>query len=363
MPITSPEPSPAITGQTLPGDARRVTPVKITPKRKVTYIVKATSSSNLSIPYAVAVDGKAQDAFSEKPKRVSGRDGKIQTFVDQGSKVSLFLNSDAHPSYRKNAVYEVTVSSNDVVVTITEKSGKHTTADTPKLQPAKDGEKPPIDRYTAPLTGDIWMKVTHKYTAAEVDALVEAGTSKSVKTAVKTIYSGLASAQLTVTEPATVASATRPAQVERTVQVTFQDASNPKDNISAYALLTDGLPRVHPAGYAAMLTAALENNIKSLTLSSCWRPMLGSIAHRAGLGLDVAAVAGTRMNRQELRNAFAGAKPAKQGNANDKDNVSEAEITRFGEYEDSIVDTKKARANVSAADQTLKAARKTKDPA
>lgn len=363
MSSSSHAPNPAITGQTLPGNASGVTTVQVKPKRKVTYIVVAASSNNLSIPYAVAVDGAAQAAFSNKPKRVSGKSGRIETFVEQGSKVSLFLNSDAHPSYRKNAVYEVTVASNDVIVTITEKSGKHADTDTPKLQTAKADEKPPLDRYTAPLTGDIWMKVSHKYTAAEVDALVEAVTSEAVKTAVKFIYNGLNSTNLSVTESAIATTSTVPAKGAQTVQVTFQNANNPKDNIRAFSLLSDGLPRVHPAGYAAMLTAALENGITSLTVSSCWRPMLGSIAHRAGLGLDVAAVGGTKMNRQELRNAFSGKNPAKKGNANDADNVSESEIARFGEYEDGIVATKKKRADVDAVNQALKLAEKTGDPA
>lgn len=353
---------PAITSQTKPGRGQSaVTVVLVKPPRKVTYIVKATSSSNLMIPYAVAVNAVAQAAFSSKPKRVSGKSGKILTFVEQGSRVSLFLNSDAHPSHRKRAVYEVTVGDNDIEVTITEKSGRHTDSDKPVLQAAKPGEKPPVDRYTAVLTGDIWMKVSHKYTAAEVDALVEAGTREAVLLAVKSIYSGLASATLSVTESAVAASgvAAKPA---RTLKVTFADSNNPKDNINAYSLLPDGLTRVHPAGYGALLTAALDNGIEALTVSSCWRPMLGSIAHRAGLGLDVSMVGQTALNRQELRKAFEGKKPSKTGNANDGDNVSDAEVKKFGEYEDSIVVSKKAVAEREAAQKALTAAQAGKDP-
>lgn len=131
---------PAATGQTKPNNQSGVTTVAVTPKRKVTYIFKATSSANLSIPYALAVDGTAQAAFAEKPARVAGNGGKIETFVDQGQIVSLFLNSDAHPSYRKNAVYAVTTGERDVVVRVTEKSGKHTDADTPVRMTDKDSK-------------------------------------------------------------------------------------------------------------------------------------------------------------------------------------------------------------------------------
>nr|WP_315202723.1 hypothetical protein [uncultured Albidiferax sp.] len=318
-----------------------LTKVPVTPKRKVTYTFKIVSGSNLSIPYAIAVNGKAQAAFNKKPLRITAPDYKISTFVDQGEKVSLYLNSDAHVLHRKNAVYEVTAGEQDVLVKVTEKLGKHTDADTPVAQKDKDSAVEAAkaeDTYSAPLTGDIWMKVSHKYTAAEVDALVPAGTSAVVLAAIKSIYQGLATAQLVVTEPAMRAQATR------TLTVKFLDSENPRDNISNYTLLADGLPRVHPGGYAALISAALENSIDTLTVTSCWRPMLGSIAHRAGLGLDVNHVGGTQINRQELR----------LGQAKDMPNVSDEEVKRFKEYEDAIVANKKAQVELKSAETAAK---------
>ena len=349
---------PDATSQTKPNNKGGTTSVPVTPKRTVTYVVKATSSSNLSIPYAVAVDGAAQAAFSSKPKRVSGASGKVTVFVDQGQKVSLFLNSDAHPSYRKNPVYEVTAGERDILVTVTEKKGKHTDADTPTRQTAKDVKAEAAktaDEYTAPLTGDIWMKVSHKYTASEVEALIPAGTSAEATASIKKIYDGLSAAMLTVTLAATKDTA------GKTLSLTFQDSNNPKDNVSNYTLLGDGLPRVHPGGYAALIQAALDNDISSMIITSCWRPLLGSIAHRAGLGLDVNYVGKTRMNRQELRNAFEGKKPSKKGDGDDNDNVTNAEVAAFGEYEDAIAANRKAQSDLAAAQKALEAANKTKD--
>lgn len=135
------------------------------------------------------------------------------------------------------------------------------------------------------------------------------------------------------------------------LKVTFSDSENPRDNITRYTLLADGLPRVHPGGYAALFNAALDNGIESLNVTSCWRPLLGSIAHRAGLGLDVNYVGKTRMNRQELRASLEGRKPRGTGNGNDADNVSDAEVVAFKEFEESIVADKKARAALVAANK------------
>lgn len=334
---------PAATSQTKPNNQGQVTQAQVTPKRKVTYVFEADSSKNLNIPYAVAVNGKAQAAFDAKPKRVRGSGGEVVAFVDQGDKVSLFLNSDAHPSYRKNAVYEVTAGERDVRITITEKAGKHSDADTPVRKKDKDekaeGAKA-ADEYTAPLTGDIWMKVSHKYTAAEVDALLPAGTRPEVVAAVKSIYSGLKTSSLSIAVPATKDT------TASTLSVTFSDSNNPKNNIVSYSLLADGLPRAHPAGYAALFSAALDHGIPKIRLTSCWRPLLGSIAHRAGLGLDVDTLGEVTMNREELR--------VGKGNGNDGDNVSDTEVQRFKEYEDAIVATKKARQERKAAEDALK---------
>ncbi len=175
------------------------------------------------------------------------------------------------------------------------------------------------------------MKVSHKYTPAEVQSRLPAATSAVVEAAVMSIYQGLGTARLTISEPG---SSGKPS---RTLEVVFSDSDNPNKNISYYKLLADGLPRVHPAGYAALFTAALENSITAITLSSCWRPMLGSIVHRIGLGLDVSVLGGTVLNRQELRKAFSGNAPSRHGNHNDQDNVTDAEVTAFGEYEDAIM--------------------------
>lgn len=317
--------------------------VKVQTKRKVTYIIKATSAANLSIPYASAVNGVAGVVYKNKPARVSGSNGKIIVDnVDPGAKVTLYLNSDAHPSYRKNPVYEVTPNERDITVTVTEKKGKHTDTDKPtkvenkdpKLEAAKKS-----DTYTAPLTGDIWMKISHEYTTDEVDGLMPSGTSAEVIAAVKSIYTGLSNKSLSLVTTATKE------KLSKTIDVTFNDSNNPKENINKdYDLLTKGLKRVHPAGYAALFSAAIAADVTKLALSSAWRPMLGSIAHRAGLGLDVNYVGSTRMNREELR---------KKG-AVDTVNVSEEEKKLLQDFEKKKVEQADAKKKLDSASAAAK---------
>lgn len=317
--------------------------VKVQTKRKVTYIIKATSAANLSIPYASAVNGVVRAAFKNKPARVSGSSGKIIVDnLDPGSKVTLYLNSDAHPSYRKNPVYEVTPNERDITVTITEKKGKHADTDKPTKIEDKDSKAEAAkksDTYTAPLTGDIWMKVSHEYTADEVDGLMPNGTSAEVIAAVKSIYTGLVSKSLSLITTATKEKSST------TINVTFDDSNNPKENINKdYDLLTKGLKRVHPAGYAALFSAAIAADVTKLALSSAWRPMLGSIAHRAGLGLDVNYVGSTRMNREELR---------KKG-AVDTTNVSEEEKKLLQDFEKKKIEQIDAKKKLDLASTAAK---------
>lgn len=319
---------------------------------KVTY--QFVFLRKLSLPYAVAVNGQALPAFKDRPKRT---DGRISLLVEAGQTVQLFLNSDAHPAFRQHPVYLVKAAEDDIEVLITEVAGRHADTDTPALAKTstQDGGGKAVQHMVAKLTGDIWMKVSHRYTIDEVDARLPAGTTAEVKGAIQKIYGGLSSASLVIERPA------QGVQAARTLTVNFVDSDNPKMNITHYALLRDGLPRVHPGGYAAVINAGLDAGVPSIVVSSCWRPLLGSIAHRAGLGLDVSVVGGTKMNREELRRSLHASGTSPHGNGNDKDNVTDAEVTAFGAYERAIVETKQAKAEKDAAEKALADAANSRD--
>jgi hypothetical protein len=110
---------------------------------------------------------------------------------------------------------------------------------------------------------------------------------------------------------------------QQCISISFVDSENARDNIrNGYDFLSEGLTRAHPAGYAAILNAALTTGIDKVSMTSAWRPMMGSIAHRAGLGLDVDFIGSTTLNRQKLRKASKNTK-----------NVSEEEINLFSSFE------------------------------
>jgi hypothetical protein len=278
-------------------DNNVVADVKVLVKRTVTYVINIASSNNLSLPYAVAVDGEVREEFKNKPKRVSGRNGEIFIKnVDPGRTVGLFLNSDAHPSHRKNLVYSVTPGDLDVMVKIFERPGKHSEDAIPIKLPVEGSQEKRLDVYSAVLTGDIWMKISYKYSSADVDTLLLPDTSPVVLTAVKRIYDGLAQNFMEISVPAM--SGTN----ARSISIVFDDGNNPSSNInSGYDFLKEGIKRVHPKGYAAIFSAAIDSGIDKIGMTSAWRPMLGSIAHRAGLGIDINYVGATRMNREKLR--------------------------------------------------------------
>ena len=297
------EATPAATG-TLTASTS-LTTVNVSARRKVRYVFDTSATKrDLALPYRVLIDGKVQDAEARLCK-LSGSKRSIELLVAPGARVALFLNSDVHPDFRREPVYALQVGEHDVEVLITEKPGRisHARAEvgtSVTRQAGQPGERA-VDCYKALLTGDIWMQISHLYTAAQADAILPPETPPPVRVAVRAIYSGLPAAQLLVQFPA---SDTTPAHALR---VAFADSENARANITYCSLLNDVLPRTHPAAFAALLSEAHKAGVTEVHVTSCWRPMLGSIAHRAGLGLDIVYIANAsqtvRINRVGLTGA------------------------------------------------------------
>ena len=278
------EATPAATG-TLAASTS-LTTVNVSARRKVRYVFDTSATKrDLALPYRVSIDGKVQKAEASLCK-LSGSKRSIELLVAPGARVALFLNSDVHPDFRREPVYALQVGEHDVEVLITEKQGRigHARAVVGTSVTRQAGERA-VDCYKALLTGDIWMQISHLYTAAQADAILPPETPPAVRVAVRAIYSGLPAAQLLVQFPA---SDTTPAHALR---VAFADSENARANITYCSLLKDVLPRTHPAAFAALLSEAHKAGVTEVHVTSCWRPMLGSIAHRAGLGLDIVYIA------------------------------------------------------------------------
>jgi hypothetical protein len=319
-----------------------VTTVLVGPKCKVTYEFNtAATSAGLALPYVVVINGQVLPEYAEKPGAL--RDKRtINLAVNPGSKIALFLNSDVHPNHRKHPVYALEVGNNDVHVKITEKTGRigHEWA-TLKQPLCRPGTTPNqrVDVYDAALTGDIWMQISHLYTADEADALLLPDTSPAVRATVRSIFTGLSRPELAVNFPA---SDSAPAM---TLKVEFMDEmqNNVLLNTTHCPWLTGILPRTHPCAYAALLTEAHAAGVTSVRVTSGWRPSFGSIAHRAGLGLDITYLEG------ETQRVFVNRASLTSDSAPRNGNVSEREKVLWREHQN-------AKAEVAASERELKAA-------
>ncbi|UTA52747.1 hypothetical protein L3D22_10095 [Lysobacter soli] len=69
----------------------------------------------------------------------------------------------------------------------------------------------------------------------------------------------------------------------RYVPGAFSNAIGAGDEIT----IADVLKRTHPVTYKGAIEAAWKSGIDELSVSSTWRPMLGSVLHRMGVGLDI----------------------------------------------------------------------------
>lgn len=259
--------------------------------------VQRNTKGRLVLPYAVAINGRIHSQYANNPKKldlegVKNVTGSITVNARLGETVTLYLGSDASADWRQQPLYAVTLNDKSAVVHITEKEGLQTDTDKPKARPSNNSK---ADEYDAALTGNIWMRFSHRYSVGEVDSRLPAGTSAEVAAAVKSIYEGLRTGLLTVQRKGADGAAQ-----QISLHFPVDKSDNCHSNIRGFDMLSDGLTRVHPGGYAALINAALDNGVGSVKMSSCWRPMLGSIAHRLGLGLDVNFLEAVQLNRQEL---------------------------------------------------------------
>lgn len=303
-----------------------VTIVPIGPRCKLTYeFDTSATSASLALPYVVAVDGEVLPAFADKPGAL--RDGRsIRMNVRPGSRVALFLNSDVHPDHRRSPVYEVQVGNKDVHVKITEKKGRISHERAILRQPiCRPGPTPGrrLELYEAALTGDIWMQVTHLYTPAEADALLPPDTTPAVRAAVRSLYAGLPRPELIVNFPASDAAPAMRLRVEFREEM----QENVRLNTTHCPWLTGILPRTHPCAYAALLSEAHAAGVSAVAVTSAWRPSFGSIAHRAGLGLDITYLEG------DGQRAFLNRAALVKDSAPRNGNVSEREKVLWREYQ------------------------------
>lgn len=241
----------------------------------------------LRLPYAFYWNGVKQPENKVlKPKQATAI-LTIQALVKEGDKIGLYLGSDASPEFRQELLYPLTVGNKDIKAII--KTKKNPQDDVAELTPVtpKDADKNSTEsRYEGWLTGDIWMRFSHRYSAKEATAhLLNAGEKDTgIAKAIADLYGGSLNTKTGYSVQF---------DNKNNCQIIFQTGSdaNCQANIKkGYDFAREGLPRVHPRTWIAFLQAARDCSISSMEITSGWRPMLGSATHRIGLGLDIKSV-------------------------------------------------------------------------
>jgi hypothetical protein len=257
------------------------------------------------LPYFIAEMSGPQGKALEDGQRICFmKQNKIRQKVPYGKEVALYLGNDAKHQYRSTPLYRVKAEDGltDVVVKIGEKGGLE--YDAAKEIPSNGLVNGAKKTFTAKLYGTTWMSFSHKFTEAE--ALEEcAAEPQELRDALKQIYCGAASVgassiSLSVVKPS-----------KRSMKILWRAPAfdNCRRNIPAITSLAvardELLPRVHPQTYKAFLKAAFDLDAEELEIASGWRPMLGSVLHRIGVGLDVAIIKVDGTAHQFSRNATA----------------------------------------------------------
>jgi hypothetical protein len=229
---------------------------------------------------------------------------KIRQKVPFGKTVALLLGNDAKKRYRTRPLFAVTADQglSDIVVKIKEQRGTDYDADLEK--PSLVSETATKKTYNAELHGTTWFNFSHKFTAEEAAELTSDAPAE-VKEAVISIFRG---------DPV-VANGAIKLNVQKTdgtmLKVTWLNEAfeNCRENIPAITSLEAAkrelIPRVNPNTYQAFIQAALEMGAQEMDITSGWRPMLGSVLHRIGVGLDVKRIKVNGANRSYSRAATA----------------------------------------------------------
>lgn len=286
--------------------------------------------------------------------------------IEPGTMVGICINVDAKKKFRQYPVWQVTAGDNDIVVDVFETYGHNALNDSAKKAITRDEgskEQPHlVDYYTAQLSGAVWMRSTHPFTEADVDALQADVATDAVKTALKNIYKAefiKVGADFAIDIP-------RLADAKDTTSTRLywirSENSNCISNINSLKLEQDVPKRIHPAAYAAAAKAAHEAGVTEIQFTNSWRPMLGAMPHRTGLGLDIKWLAAGKEKHMLNRVGLTDKKLAdkdKDGNIDDPKghgNISVEEHQAYNDWKASQAEAEHLEkiSNIAKANEVVK---------
>jgi hypothetical protein len=280
--------------------------------------------------------------------------------VKSGTTVGICIGVDAKAKFRKYPLWQVTAKANDIVVDVFETFGKalglQEKVGTPVTR-NEGTEKAPknVDYHGARLTGDTWMRSTHKFTSGDVDAIPKERATDAMKQALKRIYA--ADFDAVGKEGNFAIDVPRKLDDKDTASVQLLwragENSNCKDNIASLNLKQDVPSRIHPEAYAAVAKAAHDADVDRVEFSSSWRPILGSMPHRLGMGLDLVYLKsgkdGAKLNRVGLL-------PDGKGHRAGNDNLPKEELDAYDDWKAKVAQEDKAKKELKNANDALDAA-------
>ena len=250
-------------------------------------------------PISMSIMPKGKAANPKTPRKAITVDYHLMPIkeVRSGKAFGLLLGVDTKSNFREYPLYQVTPKDRDVIVDVYETYGKHTGNDTPAFIETREVNGNKVDFYEAKLTGDIWKKISHAYDSSDVDEMLDVDLPDEAIQAIKDIYDGKLKGSN--------GRYSLDADVGNNQKIKFVwggGNENALGNISSLDIKAELLTRVQPNTYGALLKAAIDAQVDEVTITSGWRPMLGSVFHRLGLGLDVTYVKHDGKNHHMYRN-------------------------------------------------------------
>jgi hypothetical protein len=271
------------------------------------------SEKSIRFDVAVAVNGKVI-ALGGKDVISAERIVSIP-HVKKGDKVGLYFHHDAqgtHPvtgqPMRNHLVWEVELDDHPAFVTIKEKRGLLNTdgkLTKGKLEAPRKGAEQ-VQYYEGTLDGNIWLNGTRRYNGDCANQVLDTNADARLRSALITFFEGnvtethaMSKDKLGNPVQGDVTGAMFSAMLSSTVKIHWPFAGNCKQNIVGFGI-KDHIQTVHPQTVLAVLEAMVSSDVHTVELSSGWRPLLGSMQHRDGTGLDVASI--TYVDRDNTKN-------------------------------------------------------------
>ena len=301
--------------------------------------------------------------------------------VQSGDIVKLYFARSALKKHREKELLSIGPVTRNCVVVIFERPGKIGEDHSLTLEWTESRNN--TDYFHAFLTGDNWMACSPPFTAADARALLSGPSagSSDVPEAVASIYDGPLETPTPGFYPGHPVSdkdcqiiiSYDKDQTPRQLAVLFAHANNCDDNITDYKASIP-VSRVHPNAYAAVIDAAIETGLTAIVLSNSWRPMLGSWAHRHGLGLDVSwifdefggypmawtATGQAKDALEKLRSAYEARKKCEDDYTTAKKKYKQAK-KNAGETQKALADANTQKALADANTEVAKAQTKRED--